>query len=159
MRILGIDPGLHLTGYGCIDLIGRNRDPRLIEAGVIRLKPATPISSRLNHLNIDLCELLDELKPDRIVVEKLFSHYGHVLTAILMGHARGVVLLAAAQRSIALDELLPTAVKKAITGRGHATKRQVQMAVMGQLKLAEPPSPPDVADAIAIALTGARRLT
>lgn len=158
MRVLGIDPGLQLTGYGCIDVTGRSSDVRLVEAGVIRLSPRATIASRLDRLYKDLTELLDELKPSHMVVEQLFSHYAHVRTSILMGHARGVVLLSAAQRGIELQEILPTAVKKAVTGRGHATKRQVQMAVMGQLNLAAPPSPPDVADAIAIALTGARRL-
>ena len=93
-----------------------------------------------------------------MVVEQLFSHYRHVRTAILMGHARGVVLLAGARGKVALDELAATEVKKAITGHGHASKEQVQLAVMSQLNLPEPPSPPDVADALAIALCAARRL-
>ena len=113
---------------------------------------------RLNQLHDDLTELLDELKPEVMVVEKLFSHYRQVRTAILMGHARGVILMAGESRGVTIQELAVTEVKKAITGNGHATKQQVQHAVMSQCGLRKPPSPPDVADAIAIALCAARRI-
>jgi crossover junction endodeoxyribonuclease RuvC len=102
--------------------------------------------------------VLDELTPQRMVVEQLFSHYRHARTAILMGHARGVIVLAGQSRNLELGELAPTEVKRAVTGGGHATKRQVQLAVMSQCGLPEPPEPHDVADAIAIALCDARRL-
>ncbi|MDY7110069.1 MAG: crossover junction endodeoxyribonuclease RuvC [Planctomycetota bacterium] len=157
MRILGIDPGLHLTGYGCVDLAEGQAEPAVIEAGVLRLARKQPMVYRLNQLYEDLMALLDELSPDEMVVEKLFSHYKHVRTAILMGHARGVVLLAGRQHEITVGELSATEVKKAVTGTGHATKHQVQQAVMSQCGLAEIPQPPDVADAIAIALCAARR--
>jgi crossover junction endodeoxyribonuclease RuvC len=158
MRILGIDPGLSLTGYGCVDLAEGNAEPRLVEAGVFRLKAKTSVAFRLDQLYADLNGVIEELKPDRMVVEKLFSHYKQVRTAIIMGHARGVVLLAGQIHGLDIDELAVTEIKRAIAGNGHATKRQVQMAVMHQCGLAEPPSPPDVADAIAIALCAARRL-
>jgi crossover junction endodeoxyribonuclease RuvC len=158
VRILGIDPGLNLTGYGCVDLADDAREPVLVEAGVFKLASRTPMPHRLGQLYDDLTSLLDELRPDRMVVEKLFSHYRHVRTAILMGHARGVVLLAGQSRGVVLDELAATEVKKALTGNGHATKSQMQQAVMAQCGLAEPPNPPDVADAIAIALCAARRI-
>jgi crossover junction endodeoxyribonuclease RuvC len=93
-----------------------------------------------------------------MIVEELFCHYKHVRTGILMGHARGVVLLAGQVRGIEIDELAVTEVKRAITGNGHAAKQQVQMSVMVQCGLSEPPSPPDVADAIALALCAARRI-
>ncbi len=157
-RILGIDPGLSLTGYGCLELRSGNGEPRVTDAGVLRLKTRAPIAYRLLELFDDLTGLLDELQPRLMVVEQLFSHYRHVRTSILMGHARGVVLLAGQSRGIEIGELLPTEVKKAITGIGHATKVQIQQAVMSQCRLDEPPSPPDVADAIAIALCAARRL-
>jgi len=156
MRILGIDPGLHLTGYGCVDLDGPN--PRLVEAGVIRLRRGTSMESRLVELYADLCGVLDQLTPDRMAVEQIFSHTRHARTSILMGHARGVVLLAGQQRGIELHELAPAAIKKAITGHGQATKAQMQQAVMVQCDLPELPEPPDVADAIGIALCSARRL-
>ena len=158
MRILGIDPGLSLTGYGCVDLGRNGLDPTLVEAGVLRLKSKSSIPFRLNQLHGDLLELIDELKPDRLVVEKLFSHYKHVRTAILMAHGRGVVLLAGQARGVPIDELAVTEIKKALTGNGHASKRQMQLAVMTQCNLREPPCPPDVADAIAIALCAARRI-
>lgn len=157
LRILGIDPGLQLTGYGCVDLADGDTEPRLVEAGVLRLKPRTPMAFRLTQLHDDLCALLDELKPQYMAVEKLYSHYKHARTSILMGHARGVVLLAGQMRGIEIGELAATEVKKAITGNGHATKRQMQLAVMSQCSLHEVPEPPDVADAIAIALCAARR--
>jgi crossover junction endodeoxyribonuclease RuvC len=155
MRFLGIDPGLHLTGYGCVEL--RAAGPALIEGGVLRFGPRQPVAVRLHQLFDDLCGLLEELEPDRVVVEKVFSHVRHPRTSILMGHARGVVLLAAQRRGIELDELAATEVKLAIAGNGHASKHQVQRAVMAQCRLAAPPDPPDVADAIAIALCSARR--
>ena len=92
------------------------------------------------------------------MVEKLFAHYRHPTTAIVMGHARGVILLAAAQAGIPVDELAATEIKKSLTGFGHATKRQMQLSVQAQCRLAEPPSPVDVSDAIAIALCASRRL-
>ena len=158
VRILGIDPGLQITGYGCVDLNGRSREPALVEAGVLRLKAKAALAFRLLQLKDDLDALLVELKPDVMVVEKLFSHYRHARTAIIMGHARGVVLLAGQSRGIRLDELAPTEIKRAVTGHGHASKSQMQRAVMKQCGLRQAPEPPDVADAIAIALCAARRL-
>ncbi len=158
MRILGIDPGLSITGYGCVDVHLDEEQPRLVEAGVLRLKPRAAMAYRLAQLHADLTALLDELKPEVMVVEQLFVHYRHVRTAILMGHARGVVLLAGESRGIEIGELMPTEVKKAITGNGHATKAQMQQAIKSQCRLAATPSPPDVADAIGIALCAGRRL-
>ncbi len=158
MRILGIDPGLSLTGYGCVDLDPNAAEPKLVEAGVFRLQSKTPMAHRLAQLYDDLSQVLDELKPDSMVVEKLFTHYKHVRTGILMAHARGVVLLAGQLRGVKIEELAVTEVKRAITGNGHATKQQVQHAVMVQCQLREMPDPPDVADAIAIALCAARRM-
>lgn len=163
MRILGIDPGLQITGYGLVDATGPTAaaplgDPRLVEAGVIRLRPRDSLEIRLAALHADLLELINEFHPTRLAVEKLFAHYRHPRTAILMGHARGVILLAAQQHNLPVTHLPATEVKKAVTGYGHASKEQMQRAVQSQCGLAEPPSPPDVADAIAIALCCARRL-
>lgn len=157
MRVLGVDPGLRITGYGCVDLVGAT-DPRLVEGGVLRLLADRPMPVRLQQLHADLGELLDDLKPEVVVVERLFTNYKHVQTAMLMGHARGVILLAAAQRGLDLDELAPAEIKKAVAGNGKATKAQMQEAVRSQCGLAEVPAPHDVADAIAIALCAARRL-
>ncbi len=158
LRILGIDPGLSITGYGCLDIQPGNGEPVVTEAGIIRLKAHAPLAYRLAQLHEDLGAILDELVPGVMVVEQLFSHYRHVRTSILMGHARGVVLLAGQERNIAVDELQPTEVKKAITGNGHASKEQMQEAIRCQCRLAATPEPPDVADALAIALCAGRRL-
>ncbi|GMV26101.1 MAG: crossover junction endodeoxyribonuclease RuvC [Phycisphaerae bacterium] len=169
MRMLGIDPGLRLTGYGCVE--GDLSAPVLVEAGVFRLGKApsatieeapglggaAAVSSRLAELEHDLCAAIERLKPEAAAVESLFAHYKHPATAIIMGHARGVILLALRRARLPLIELKPNEVKKSITGNGHADKSQMQRAVQVQFNLAEPPSPPDVADAIAIALCAARR--
>jgi len=157
MRILGLDPGIQRTGYACVDIDAGAVDASLVEAGVIRLRPADSVAARLVELEADLAAAVERLAPDQAFVEKLFAHYRHPATAIVMGHARGVTLLALQRASVEIGELASTEVKKAITGGGHASKRQIQLAVQAQLSLPEPPSPPDVADAIAIALCAARR--
>jgi crossover junction endodeoxyribonuclease RuvC len=158
MRVLGIDPGLRITGYGCVELPPSGIEPKLIEAGVFTFKPKTSLESRLAQLHADLAALIDEHHPTRLAVEKLYAHYKHPRTAILMGHARGVILLAGSQANLSITHLASTEVKKSVTGNGHASKMQMQLAVATQCRLAEPPNPPDVADAIAIALTCARRI-
>lgn len=158
MRVLGIDPGLRLTGYGLVEVVRHQIEPRLVEGGVLRLDTTGHMEDRLARLHREILDLLDELKPQRMAIEKLYAHYKHPRTAILMAHARGVILLAARQKGIEVANLPATEVKKAITGFGHATKQQMQLAVQTQCRLAQPPSPPDVADAIAIALTDARRI-
>jgi len=153
MKVLGIDPGLRITGYGCVEPTDRPETLRLVEAGVVRLATGAAMASRLRQLDDELGQLIDELKPQAIAVEKLYAHYRHPRTAILMGHARGVVLLAAARRELPVTDVPATAVKKAMTGHGHASKEQMQVAVQSLYRLDSPPSPPDVADAIAIAST------
>lgn len=158
-RVLGIDPGLRLTGYGLVEASVVATEWTLIEAGVIKLPAKDSLEQRLNLLHADLTELIERCQPTVLAVEKLYAHYKHPRTAILMGHARGVILLAGQQHELEVVHLPATEVKKAMTGFGHASKQQMQRAVQAQCGLAEPPSPPDVADAIAIALTGARRLS
>lgn len=158
LRVMGIDPGLRLTGYGLVQLAVGAIEPTLVEAGVIRLDAKTSLEDRLHALHADLDKLVAQLKPDRLVVEKLYAHYRHPRTAILMGHARGVILLCGRQHDVRVEHLPSTEVKKALTGYGHAGKQQMQRAVQSQCRLPEPPTPPDVADAIAIALTYARRV-
>jgi crossover junction endodeoxyribonuclease RuvC len=160
MRFLGIDPGLRITGYGCID--GPAQSPVLVEAGVFRLGKSAgaklaPIPDRLAELHADTTELLARVRPDIVAVEALFSHYNHPATAIVMGHARGVILLAAQSAGARLMEIRPAAVKKFLTGSGQAAKPQMQGAIQHALKLARRPEPPDVADALAIALCAAWR--
>ena len=150
MRILGIDPGLKIAGYGVIDY--RPLRPALVDGGVIRLQAKTPLADRLVELETELDALLDEHKPDVVAVEQLYAHYAHPRTAILMGHARGVILLVARKRGIQLEQFPANRVKQSVTGHGHASKLQMQRAIQALWNLPEPPEPPDVADALAIAL-------
>jgi crossover junction endodeoxyribonuclease RuvC len=154
IRILGLDPGLQITGYAVVEL--SERSPKICEAGVIkgadagRSRPDTPC--RLANLYAGLVEILDQFQPKAMAVEQLYSHYAHPRTAVLMGHARGVLLLAAAQREIPVASYNPTQIKKSITGHGRASKDQMQHAICRELGLAEIPEPADVADALAVAL-------
>ncbi|MBC8201419.1 MAG: crossover junction endodeoxyribonuclease RuvC [Planctomycetes bacterium] len=159
MRVLGVDPGLRTAGYGCIDLIGNSISPTLVEAGAITLCVDSSIPFRLKQLHDDLSQVILDLAPDVLAVEKIFTHKEHVSTATVMGHARGVILLAGEQANLPLIELAPSEIKKSVTGNGNATKEQVQHAIASILKLTEPPTPSDVSDALAIAITGGIRET
>ncbi len=156
MRILGIDPGLQLTGYGVIDW--QLLRPKLIDGGVIRLKAKTSIAARLVELERELEEIIQEHRPEVCAVEQLYSHYAHPRTSILMGHARGVILLVAQRHGLQLVELAANRVKQSVVGAGHASKLQVQRTIQAIWQLKELPNPPDVADALAIALAAGRHL-
>jgi len=159
MLILGIDPGLRITGYGLVSMTADTGfRPKLVEGGVLRMKSKGDLATRLRELDVQLEDLIKDTSPDQMGVEQLYAHYKHPRTAILMGHARGVILLAAARREIKVTSLASTLVKRTITGNGHAKKAQVQRAIASICKLDKPPEPPDVADAIAIAWTLAMRL-
>lgn len=149
-RILGIDPGLNTTGYAVLELNGG--PPRLREAGVVRTRSRLSLERRLSEIHEGTSELIDSLNPTVMALEELFSHYQRPRTAILMGHARGVICLAAATSGITVQHYAATKVKKMLTGSGRATKQQVQLAICREFSLAEPPEPADVADALAIAL-------
>ena len=151
MRILGIDPGLSTTGYGLINVGGDKL--RLIEAGVIRTSPRQKIQYRVNKVYKGLKELIGEHAPSVLVLEKIYSHYKHPATAILMGHVRGVVCLLCSEERIPLINYPSTRIKKAVTGYGHASKQQIQGMVQNFLSLKDLPEPNDVADALAIALS------
>ena len=149
MRILGIDPGLGTTGYGIIE----EGTFKLIEAGTIKTHANTPIQSRLKKIFDALTEIIKEYKPGVLVLEKIYSHYRHPTTAILMGHARAAACLASGIHEIRLVNYPPTKIKKTITGNGHASKEQVQRMVQNILKLKDPPEPVDVSDALAMAIS------
>ena len=150
MLILGIDPGLRCTGYGVIKLQGLA--PHLVEAGVIRSGEKRELAARLVELSRGLQEVIAGVNPGVVVVESLYSHYKHPRTAILMGHARGVVLVCAAQAGIPVLNYPATRIKKALTGNGRASKLQMQRTILHTLSLSKMPEPPDVADALAVAL-------
>jgi crossover junction endodeoxyribonuclease RuvC len=149
--ILGIDPALGVTGYGLINQ--RAGGAEVVDAGVIRCRRDRPLAVRLSELCEGITEVLSEHRPDCFAIEELYSHYERPTTAILMGHARGVILLAAAQHGLEVFSYAATRIKKTLTGNGRAPKSQMQFAVKHQLGLDQLPEPADVADALAIALT------
>ncbi len=157
LRVLGIDPGLQVAGYGCITYDRSNPRPILVEAGAIKLDTTQSVSHRLHQLWTDMTEIITDVSPDIVAVETVFSHARQVATAITMGHARGVILLAVENAQLPLVELAPAEIKKSVTGNGRSTKVQIQQAITPLLQLKEVPEPPDVADALAIAITGAMR--
>ena len=154
MKILGVDPGLLNTGYGVIEADSPGRI-RLIEAGVIRTSPGDGISRRVAEIYVNLTNIITERRPAVLVLEKLYSHYKHPSTSILMGHARGVVCLACGINNVQLVNYSATRIKKAITGNGRAGKYQVQGMVRSLLNLDTAASPEsfDVSDALAMAIS------
>ena len=152
MRVIGIDPGLNLTGYGVVEWHASLA--RLIEAGIIRLPPSrgNNLPARLESLFRELREVMDEFKPRMVCLEEVYSHSGYPLTSILMGHARGVICLAAQLAGIPVVSLPAKRIKQSVTGNGNASKLQVQRAVQQYFSLHRTPQPPDVADALAAAL-------
>ncbi len=156
MRILGIDPGLNITGYGIIE---DNGDTIVVnEAGVVRTNAKEPMEKRLLDIGRDIEAVIKQFEPDAIAIEDLYSHYKHPRTAIIMGHARGIVFMKAAQADVKVFPYASTKVKNALTGNGRATKRQVQQMICSTLSLGKPPEPPDVADALAVALCHLRTI-
>jgi crossover junction endodeoxyribonuclease RuvC len=148
--VLGVDPGTVATGYGVIES-GRAGDRRLIECGVIRTGRAAALADKLVTLHAGIQEVLAQHAPDVMAVEGVF-YAKNVRASVVLAHARGVILLAAAEAGIPVAELAPAKVKRAVVGRGRATKAQVGFMVQQLLKLRRPPSPADAADGVAIAL-------
>ena len=150
--MIGIDPGLNITGYGVV--VSRGSEVELLEAGVIRLPPSKGenLPARLESLFQELHEIMTEFKPQAMCLEEVYSHADYPRTAILMGHARGVICLAARLEGIPVLSFSAKRVKQSVTGSGNASKSQVQRAVQNFFSLARTPHPPDVADALAVAL-------
>jgi crossover junction endodeoxyribonuclease RuvC len=149
-RVLGIDPGLNVTGYGVLQVAAGG--PHVCEAGVVRGRDRKSLTARLVEIHHGVAEVIAALRPSVMALEQLYSHYERPRTAILMGHARGVICLAAAQAGIPVLHYSSTEVKKALTGNGRASKTQMQQAVQRELRLTTRPEPHDVGDALAIAL-------
>ena len=150
LRILGVDPGLNITGYGVLEVT--RSGVRLCEAGVVRGRSKGSMAARLDEIHAGILDVIQSLKPSSMAVEQLYAHYKHPRTAILMGHARGVIVLAAAHAKIDMVSYSATQIKKVLTGNGRAPKNQIQQAIQRELALAQVPDPPDIADALAIAL-------
>jgi crossover junction endodeoxyribonuclease RuvC len=150
MIILGIDPGLQVCGYAVLDVDGGSE--KVLEAGVFRTDGSASLEQRLNQIAVDIQAILDKFAPSVVAVEELYSHYSHPKTAILMGHARGVILQRAAEAGASVKSFAATRIKKSLTGHGRASKEQMQRSIQSILGLATVPEPNDVADAIAAAL-------
>ncbi|MDE2482355.1 MAG: crossover junction endodeoxyribonuclease RuvC [bacterium] len=149
-RILGIDPALRVTGYGVIDCAGRT--VRLVEAGIVNPRTDRALEDRLLDIHRGIAEIIEQTKPDVVVIEELYTTYKNPMTAILMGHARGVMCLASAQAGVPVHTLGHAHVKRALVGSGAARKEQINAMVTRLLKLTSAPKPNDVSDALAIAL-------
>jgi crossover junction endodeoxyribonuclease RuvC len=150
-RVLGIDPGLNVTGYAVLE--PSPRGPLVVEAGVIRPCSArSGMGKRLLEIHEGIVEVLDAFPPTSIALERIHSHVRFPRTAILMAHARGAIMLAAAQRQTPVFGYAATQIKKTLTGNGQAPKAQIQHAIMTELCLNQLPEPHDVADACAAAL-------
>ena len=155
MRIFGIDPGSQRTGYGCIEQRGSRH--RLIACGAIAVPPRASFSEKLQVIHGELAELLATCRPACVAVESLF-HARNVQSALKLGHARGVAVLAATQADLRIVEYTPTQIKRAVVGYGRAEKQQVQQMVKLLLGLDTVPTPHDAADALAVALCHAHSL-
>ena len=151
MIVLGIDPGTATTGYGVVRSTGPGL-VTLVECGVVRTKARDPLPSRLREIHEGVHELIVRHKPDALSVEDVF-YAKNVRTTVVLGHARGVILLAGAQAGVAVHEFPPAEIKKAVVGTGAATKEQVQFMLTRLLRLKAVPQPSDAADGVAAALT------
>lgn len=149
--VLGVDPGTAVTGYG---VVARSSDGAvsLVECGVIRTNPKAPLPERLRDIHEGIVEVIARARPSVLAVESVF-YAKNVRTSVVLGHARGVILLAAALQGLTVAEYPPAEVKNAVVGAGAATKEQVGFMVQRLLRLREPPRPHDAADGVAVALT------
>ena len=151
MIVLGIDPGTAVTGYGVLRA-DRPISPALVECGVIRTKARDPLPARLAEIHEGVRELVARHRPDVVALEDVF-YAKNVRTTIVLGHARGVIMLAAQQAGVPVHEFPPAEIKKAVAGTGAASKEQVQFMLTRLLRLKSVPTPSDAADGVACALT------
>lgn len=156
MLALGVDPGTAVTGYGVVRL-GDRGAMHLVECGVIRTRPGDGLAVRLGEIFDGVTEVIERLHPDALAIEDVF-YARNVRTTVTLGHARGVIMLAAERSGLAIHEFPPAEVKKAVVGTGAATKEQVQFMVARLLRLREAPTPADAADGVAAAITLLTRL-
>jgi crossover junction endodeoxyribonuclease RuvC len=150
MRILGVDPALKITGYGIID--SDRHSLVLVKAGVIITQHNQSLPERLEKIYEAILKLINNHKPEVVILEKIYVHYHHPTTAYLLGQGRGIICLACAKANVPLVEYAATQVKKAIVGRGLASKYQVQRIVMSLLNVGSSPKYTDVTDALALAI-------
>lgn len=152
-RILGLDPGLAILGFGLIDVVttgDRDAQVTVVDYGIIETPAKTPVGQRLCTIYDDLHSLIQQWQPDQVAIEKLFFY--RMGNTILVAQARGVLMLVLSQHQLPTAEFTPAQIKQALTGHGNADKPEVQTAVMRELNLARIPRPDDAADALAVAL-------
>lgn len=152
MRIIGIDPGTGILGFGVIDA-GKGKT-KLVTAGVVKTPAHTPLPERLSEIYNSLTEIINETNPQMMAIEKLFFAQ-NVTTAMSVAHARGVAMLTGYQAGMSIEEYTPLQIKQTMVGYGRATKQQVQEMVRLQLGLKDVPKPDDCADALAVAIMAA----
>ena len=150
MKIMGIDPGLGVTGFGIIELADKNFS--LVKYGFIKTSYRTKLQNRLDVIASELSAIIEKYNPKFVVLEKLYSHYKHPSTAILMGHVRGVICYLCGEHGVPVVNYSATRIKKAIVGQGNATKEQVQKMVKRFLKIEEEIRISDITDALALAI-------
>jgi len=153
--VLGLDPGASATGYGVVELAAPGAT-RLVECGVVRTVASSPLEQRLSQIFDAVSEIIARHRPDAIAVESVFVAK-NPRSALVLGHARGAALLAAAKAAVPVREYAPAMVKKTVVGAGAATKLQVQAMTARRLRLRTPPTPDDAADGVAVALTHCMR--
>ena len=150
MIIVGIDPGVQITGYGILE--SRGTDLKVLEAGIIKTDRKDDFEIKLKEIFTETGQIIKQYKPDYFAVEELYSHYAHPKTAIIMAHSRGVVFLQASLNNIPVISYASTRIKKSLTGNGRATKAQMQRMIKVALDLKQDIYSPDTADALAVAL-------
>ena len=155
MKVFGIDPGSARTGYGCVQSDGTRH--RLIVSGAIAMPSSRPFPEKLKIIHAELAALIGRHRPDYVAIENLF-HAVNARSALKLGHARGVAMLAAVEAGVPIVEYTPAEVKQSVVGYGRAEKGQVQAMIQLLLGLAEPPTPFDAADALAIAVCHLHRM-
>jgi crossover junction endodeoxyribonuclease RuvC len=153
---MGVDPGAAVTGYGVVARSGGAVS--LLECGIVRTDPAMPLPQRLREIYEGITEVLERHKVTSVAVEGVF-YAKNARTSIILGHARGAILLAATMKDLQVSEYSPAEIKNAVTGTGRATKEQVQFMVQKLLRLREPPRPSDAADGVAVAMCHCQNLT
>ena len=152
---MGVDPGAAVTGYGVVARSGGAVS--LLECGIVRTDPAMPLPQRLREIYEGITEVLERHKVTSVAVEGVF-YAKNARTSIILGHARGAILLAATMKDLQVSEYSPAEIKNAVTGTGRATKEQVQFMVQKLLRLREPPRPSDAADGVAVAMCHCQNL-
>jgi crossover junction endodeoxyribonuclease RuvC len=152
---MGVDPGAAVTGYGVVARSGAAVS--LLECGIVRTDPGMPLPQRLREIYEGVTEVLERHKVTSVAVEGVF-YAKNARTSIILGHARGAILLAATMKDLQVSEYSPAEIKNAVTGTGRATKEQVQFMVQKLLRLKEPPRPSDAADGVAVAMCHCQNL-